>query len=309
PVGGRKNADRPTEHERRLVNASRWPPGGGLKAPVGDRKGADRPTEHERRVVNAPRWPPGGPKAPAGGRKSADRPTEHERRLVNASRWPPGGPKSPCRRPEKAPTALRSTNVGWSTHRVGHRGARKAPVGGRKNADRPTEHERRVVNAPRWPPGGPGRPLLAAGRTPTALRQTKFDQATVTPTAQDVQDRSPNGPASHYLAPCHRGQPHPARHADGACRHPARHSGTYLAVRCRHPDQPGLGQRPGPGLRSPAAEAARAPGAVLPARRQRTGHRRAAGPGAAALRALVADRGGGGQRPRRWPAALRWTVA
>src|SRR5690606_31679597 len=132
------------------------------------------------------------------------------------------GARKPLSAAGKPPTALRSTNVGWSTHRVGHRGARKPLLAAGKT---PTALRSTNVGWSTHRVGhrGARKPLLAAGRTPTALRQTKFDQATVTPTAQDVQDRSPNGPASHYLAPCHRGQPHPARHADGACRHPARH--------------------------------------------------------------------------------------
>src|SRR5690606_12023708 len=79
-----------------------------------------------------------------GGRKSADRPT----------------PAPPL--------------VGWSTPRVGHRVGLRCPPYRRPEKRRPPYPPRppsRVVNAPRWPPGGASVPTVsAAGKAPTALR-------------------------------------------------------------------------------------------------------------------------------------------
>src|SRR5690606_25746754 len=82
------------------------------------------------RVVNATRWPPGGASVQTaiGGRKNADRPTVRAHRRAGWSTQRVGhrtehrcSPPSAAGKNADRPTVRAHRRVGWSTQRVGHR--------------------------------------------------------------------------------------------------------------------------------------------------------------------------------------------
>src|SRR5690606_20045981 len=96
------------------------------------------------RVVNATRWPPGGAAVPtvsaAGTTPTALRP-RRPCRVVNARVGHQAGLRCPpYRRPEqRRPPYARAALVGWATPASAPRRGLRAPrIGGRNNADRPT---------------------------------------------------------------------------------------------------------------------------------------------------------------------------
>src|SRR5690606_32903724 len=131
--------------DRRVVNASRWPPGGAsVHTALGGRKDADRPTPAPPlEGGQRPRWPPGGAAVatPSAAREAPTardppRPSEGGHGAALATGRGCGahriGGREGADRPTPAPPL-----VGWSTPRVGHRAGLRCPPYRRPEKRRP----------------------------------------------------------------------------------------------------------------------------------------------------------------------------
>src|SRR5690606_1275734 len=109
----------------------------------------------------------------AGTTPTALRP-RHPCRVVNARVGHEVGLRCALHRrtEQRRPPYTYAVLVGWSTPRVGRQAGLRCAPHRRPEQRRPpsTRAVCRVVNAPRWPPGGASVPTVsAAGTTPTAL--------------------------------------------------------------------------------------------------------------------------------------------